>query len=307
MGRTVEYRTTVAAAFSTGINGLNQTLLHNLVDVSKLERLVIYDCLYAQSSGDTAAALTLAKSRAGLKLKIVVYECTTGGNSLTTGNELSVAVKNPGLIPSAGIVNLFYVPAYTALITFRSLEGGIADGVLTLSSGTPLESAFNAMKGITPARGAVVSSAATWRHVFGSGPPAGKVPFETWASDKTNLPVISGFLKFLRSKSKADTVRELIWGNQLPGWPGGDGEENHDLLLPDFGWEYLPGLTGDRVAASMQPLPTGYRNLTFVHRVRQGYFAHATPPRSTAVCARGTVSTSAVLLGLSATESQIFA
>ncbi|PEF22803.1 hypothetical protein COF81_13120 [Bacillus pseudomycoides] len=23
-------------------------------------------------------------------------------------------------------------------------------------------------------------------------------------------------------------------GNQLSGWPGGDGEENHDLFLPDF-------------------------------------------------------------------------
>jgi hypothetical protein len=241
VGRTVKYQTKVVAAFSTGINGLNQTLFHSLIDVSSAERLVIYDCLYEQSSGDTAVALGLAKRRAGPNLKIVVYKCTTGGNSFTGGSELSVVVKHPGLIASAGIVNLFYPPAYTALITFRCLEGAIADGVLALPSGSSLETAFNRIKRIVPARGNVVSSAATWRYVFGSAPPTGKVLFEKWATDKANIPAIMGFFKHLGSMSKADTVRQLIWGNELPGWPGiSDGDENHDLLLPDFGWEYLP-------------------------------------------------------------------
>ncbi|MFC4587061.1 hypothetical protein [Sphaerisporangium corydalis] len=239
-GRPVTYRTSVLAAFSTGINGLNQTLLQDLVDVGRTERVVIYDCLYEQSSGSTAAALARAKSRAGPNLKIVAYKCTTGGNSLDPPGELAVVRKNPGLIPTAGVVDLFYRPAYTALVTFRCLDAAITDGAVTLAPGTSLRSAFDAMKAIAPARGTVVSSAATWRHVFGAAPPASKVVFETWANDKANQAVVRAYLKELGSTSRAGSVRQLIWGNRLPGWPGGDGEENHDLLLPDFAWEYLP-------------------------------------------------------------------
>ncbi|MEU2898081.1 hypothetical protein ACWC4E_33215 [Streptomyces sp. NPDC001273] len=61
VGRPVNYRISVLAAFSTGINGLNQTLAHDLVDVSRVERIVIYDCLYEQSSGGTATTLVLQR------------------------------------------------------------------------------------------------------------------------------------------------------------------------------------------------------------------------------------------------------
>lgn len=241
VGRPVTYQTAVLAAYSTGINGLNQTLLHDLVDVSRTERIVVYDCLYTLSSGATAAALNRAKARAGLSLKIIVYKCTTGGNSLDSGNRLAVVTQNPGLIATAGVIEqLFYNPAYTALITFRSLDGGIADGLITLPPGSKLEKAFAAMKGIAPNRGTMVSSVQAWRHVRGGAPPSSATTFETWANDKTNRPVIRDFMRHIGTKTKADTIRQLIWGNQLPGWPGGDGEENHDLLLPDFAWEYLP-------------------------------------------------------------------
>ncbi|MGI5170302.1 hypothetical protein ACQEU3_38710 [Spirillospora sp. CA-253888] len=241
VGRPVTYRTKVLAAYSTGINGLNQTLLHGLVDASRAERIVIYDCLYTNSSGPTAAALKKARDLAGLNLKIVVYKCTTGGNSLGLGNRLSVVAQNPALIPSAGVIEqLFYHPAYNSLITFRSLEGGIADGLVSLPAGSGVERAFTALKAIAPARGTVVSSERAWRHVHGTAPPSTSVVFETWARDTANRPVIRDFQRHLGSVKRPGTIRHLIWSNQLPGWPGGDGEENHDLLLPDFSWEYLP-------------------------------------------------------------------
>jgi hypothetical protein len=240
VGRPVSYRISVLAAFSTGINGLNQTLAHDLVDVSRLERIVIYDCLYEQSSGSTATTLSRARSKAGLNLKFVVYKCTTGGNSLDKAHNLSVVMKNAGLIPSGGVINLFYIPAYTALITFRALSSGVADGLVTLTAGSTLETAFNDMAAIAPQRNSVVSSVATWRHVYGSTPPPTTVSFEKWAGDKATQAAVRKWMKELGSKKSPGTVRDLIWGNQLPGWPGGDGEENHDLLLPDFAWEYLP-------------------------------------------------------------------
>lgn len=242
VARPVQYRTKVLAAFSTGINGLNQTLLNGLIDVSRVERIVIYDCLYLLSSGGTADALLEAKRRAGQGLKIIVYKCTTGGNSLEADNRLSVVVRNPGLIKSEGVIDqLWYVPAYGALITYRSLEGGIKDGLVTLPAGSKLEAAYNAMTPIVPPRGAMISSKAAWRYVYGSASaPSGKRFFEDWASDKANDGPIRNFHRHIGSVTKRDTIRFFIWSNHLPGWPGGDGEENHDLLLPDFGWEFLP-------------------------------------------------------------------
>jgi hypothetical protein len=66
------------------------------------------------------------------------------------------------------------------------------------------------------------------------------IGLDTWANDRAHRQVIREFLRQLGSKTRRDSIRQLIWGNELPGWPGGDGEENHDLLLPDFAWEYLP-------------------------------------------------------------------
>ncbi|MFF4427467.1 hypothetical protein ACFY04_43345 [Streptomyces sp. NPDC001549] len=255
VGRPVDYRTSVVAAYSTGINGLNQTMLHSLIDVSRTERLVTYDCLYEQSSGNTATALASAKRRAGPNLKIVAYKCTgapgtsQGGNTLDRAGNLSVAMKNPGLIASNGIIDGFYAQfrvAYTSLILYRSLEAGIADGVVTLSAEPALDKAYTAMSAIVPKRRTLVSRAATWQYVFGSTPPPGTVLFETWASDKANRPIISQFAKGVGSLATHTGFRSIVWDNELPGWNGRtgkhptDGEENHDLLLPDFSWEYLP-------------------------------------------------------------------
>ena len=241
LGRDAPYEVKVVAAFSTGINGLNQTLLNKLIDISALDRIVIYDCLYTTSSGDTATALRMAKTRRP-SVKIIAYKCTIGGNSLEQNNRLSVVTRNPGLIASDAVIDLFYPPPYTALITFRSLEGGLADGSVGLPAGSALESAFNSMKAIVPGRGTIVSSKKAFKYAFGTSTlPSGATYFEDWSSAKPNSEVINAFFRNLGSKARAGTIRNLIWTNELPGWSGGDGEENHDLLLPDFGWEFLPG------------------------------------------------------------------
>jgi hypothetical protein len=241
LGRDASFEVRVIAAFSTGINGLNQTLLNKLIDISHLERVVIYDCLYTLSSGDTASALRTARST-NPSVKILVYKCTSGGNSLEADNRLSVVAKNPGLIASDAVIDLFYLPAYAALITFRSIEGGLADGSASLTAGSALEAAFKAMATIVPARGTVVSSKRAFKYAFGSATlPTGATYLDDWASTKANLDIIRAFARHLGSVTKAVTIHNLIWENELPGWRGGDGEENHDLLLPDFGWEFLPG------------------------------------------------------------------
>jgi len=127
----VPYKIKVLAAFSTGSCGLNQTLLNDLVNFSDVERLVFYDCLYAQQCANTANALRNFKAKADSKLKIIVYKSTECGNSFKEKtspcpdtlktkcpgfsspkcldfDKLSVVVDNPGLIDGSGIIpNLF--------------------------------------------------------------------------------------------------------------------------------------------------------------------------------------------------------
>ena len=240
--RNAPYTVDVLAAFSTGINGLNQTLLNDLVALGSLKRIIVYDCLYLFSSGSTADALRRAISQAR-SARILTYKCTTGGNSLTNSNQLAVVIQNPGLIASQGIIDLFYPfpPAYSALITYRSIEGGIAGGIITIPPGSPLADDYAALGAVIPRRGTVVSSRQAYSFGYaGSTPPAttGLTFLEDWS--KANKSAIVKFYRHIGSKSRTGTIRDLIWNNFLPGWPGGDGEENHDLLLPDFAWEFLP-------------------------------------------------------------------
>jgi hypothetical protein len=258
----VPYKIKVLAAFSTGSCGLNQTLLNDLVDLTAVERMVFYDCLYAQQCGNTANALRNLKSKASSKLKIVVYKTSECANSFKEKpedcpdtaktkcpafpkgrcldfNRMSVIVDNPGLIDFQGIIsNLFQNRSYIALVVYRALEAAVADGVVSLNS-TNL-TAFNDMAALVASspRGLTISNRVCFKFVHGSLPSTGYTLFEDWAVK--NSKVINAFASKVGSVSVKDSFRNLLWENFLPGWHGGDGEEKHDLLIPEFGWEYLP-------------------------------------------------------------------
>jgi hypothetical protein len=235
---TVPYRVRVLAGFSTGYNGLNQTLLNELVQLNEVRRIVFYDCLYELGCGSTAQAVAKLKSKAGSDLKIVVYKTSEAGNSFADPVRLAVLVKNPGLIDPLGVIeNLFQQPTYISLVCFRSLEAAEHDGVITIPA--PVKPAYDALKAVVPARGVMISNERCFKYIHGSLPTwAGVVLFEAWV--KANQKVIDQFSKHLGSVNAKGTVRHILWGNHLPGWVGGDGEEKHDLLMPEFGWEYLP-------------------------------------------------------------------
>jgi hypothetical protein len=261
-GMPVQYRIRVLAAFSTGSSGLNQALLNDLVDVSAVERLVFYDCLYTQQAGDTATAIRTLKGKADSKLKIVVYKTSECANTFKEAaddcaekrktkckafkkpkcldfNRMSVLVDNKGLIDPQGVVaNLFQNASYISLIVYRALEGAVADGVISISKGN--QTIFDDMAALVAAspRGTVISSKACYQYVHGSLPASGHTLFEDWAT--ANSKVINAFSRKLGEVSINGSFRRLLWTNSLPGWPGGDGEEKHDLLIPEFGWEYLP-------------------------------------------------------------------
>jgi hypothetical protein len=258
----VPYRIKVLAAFSTGSCGLNQALLNDLVNVSAVERLVFYDCLYSQQCGNTANAIRRLKGKADSKLKIVVYKASECANSFKEKaedcpdtmktkcpsfkqpkcldfNRLAVVADNPGLIDGQGIVaNLFQNTSYIALVIYRALESAVDDGVVTPSGDAAKPWAdMKALMAASP-RGLTISNKACFKYVHGSVPTSGYTLFEDWA--KTNSAVINAFYAKVGVIAKQGSYRNLLWGNALPGWAGGDGEDKHDLLIPEFGWEYLP-------------------------------------------------------------------
>lgn len=259
----VPYRIKVLAAFSTGSCGLNQALLNDLIAVDKVERLIFYDCLYSQQCGNTANAIRKLKQKASDKLKIVVYKTSECANSFKEKagdcpdplktkcpafpngkcldfNRLAVIVDNQGLIPASGVIsNLFQNPDYIALVIFRALEAAVADSVISLSNAN--RQVFNDMQTLLAAspRGLMISNKTCFQFVHGNVPNSPPYTyFEDWS--KTNSKIIRAFYAKVGLVSTKDSFRNLLWNNALPGWPGGDGEDKHDLLIPEFGWEYLP-------------------------------------------------------------------
>jgi len=239
-GQDVPFTVAVLAAYSTGSCGLNQLILNELITLSQVRRVVFFDCLYSSQCGNTAAALKLVKARAGGDLRIVVYQTSEAGNSYVGGtSQLAVVANNPGLIDSRGVIaNLFQSARYQALIVHRGLQSAVLDNVITLDK--PLVPLYDAMTTATASlpRGTFVSRKDTYTWVHGSL-PTGSVLFEDFA--KGQAKVLDAFAKKLGTPTAKGTFRHALWSNRLPGWAGGLGEEKHDLLLPDFGWEYLLG------------------------------------------------------------------
>ena len=240
-GMEVPYKVRVLACFSTGSCGMNQTLLNELVKLGDLKRLVFYDCLYSKQCGDTVAAIEIAKARAGSDLKIVVYKTSEGGNSFVKdSSKLAVVEAKAGLIPRGGVIdNLFQNKRYIALVIFRALEAAVQDKAVSLDkTQTKLFEAMQTLMSSTP-RGSVISSSATYQHVRGSLPSSGVVVFDTWSGEKDTAKVLDAFYGKVGRTSDKGSFRHALWANRVPGWKGGDGEDKHDLLLPEFGWEYL--------------------------------------------------------------------
>jgi hypothetical protein len=238
----VAFKIKVLSAFSTGYCGLNICLSNDLLNVSDVERLIIYDCFYLSGADcSTVTAInSLIKKVDISKFKLLAYKCSQGGNSFADASKVEL---HPSLVSlfknKQGLIeNLYYNVFYLYLITHRSLAPAFEDRVISFPS-PAFERAFNDLKILMPKRGGIISNLDTNKFVYGSNSNInGKTVFNDWA--KQNAAALRNFGKFLGSKSDNQSIRGLLWQNRIPGWAGGDGEENHDLLIPEFGWEYLP-------------------------------------------------------------------
>ena len=227
-GRVIDYAISVCAAFSTGYLGLQGSVAGSLFSLSRLERVVIYDCLY----GTLRPALDRVKA-ARPSAHVIAYVVTEGGNSFQSGTPASFATLSLGGIAGWNYIDLMGNTAFHTVTSARLVDEARRLDALVLN---PLraddESALNGLVAVLPARNTMVSGEALCRKVKGSL-PAGSTVLQTFGSAKANASLIRNFSVLVWA------TRRCIGRGRLLGWATPPGEEWHDMLLIEFAWEYL--------------------------------------------------------------------
>ncbi|WP_028311809.1 hypothetical protein [Derxia gummosa] len=228
-GRLASYDVTVAAAFSTGYLGLQDSIGKRLFAIDALTRVVLYDCLY----GTLRPALDQVRALRGTAVGIVAYVVTGGGNSFRKGMPETFANLALGGIAGWHYINLMGNPAYHAVASARVVaEGRAAPGRILDPLDATYAAAHDALVARMPARHSFMSDARVVTKLRG-GTPAGATALASFAADKTNAAAIRAFF------ARVGSTRHCISRAQLLGWVPADGEEWHDLLLVEFAWEML--------------------------------------------------------------------
>ncbi len=227
-GAIIPYDLSVCGAFSTGYLGLKGSINSSLFSLAALDRVVIFDCLYGELKG----ALDRVKA-ARSSARIIAYIVSGAGNSFQDPKHPSFETLSLGGNPAWNYVNLFFNPAFHAMTSARLVNEGRRSDARILTSLRPAhEAALNGLVAVLPARNTVVSSEALIRRVKGAVPPGAK-SLATFAADKKNASLIRNFF------DQISATRRCIGRARLLGWPNPPGEEWHDMLLIEFGWEYL--------------------------------------------------------------------
>ena len=228
VGNDTGYDLVNCAGYSTGYLGLSGSIARRLLSFQALERAVIFDCLY-NSLGQSLFSL----KQASPSINIIAYVVTAAGNDFLPGQSPSFQSLLFGNKPYINYVNLFFNPNYYAAAAARLIGEGTAPAgnpIITVLP-KPFESALTDITSRLPPRGSMVSDPAVYKTVKGTVP-----------SNVTSLPSFeqANSSQIMHFFSQTGIIRNCIENAQLLGWPAlPPGEEWHDMLLIEFGWEYL--------------------------------------------------------------------
>jgi hypothetical protein len=251
----VPYRVVIMSAYSAGMNGFNQTILNELLDLTNIKRVIIYDCLFENASGPTVDSLKKIR-KTNSNSKIIIYWATisSDSNSLIDGSKLKVVEElRPNLIVtmSSNVISLAHKrKQYRALVCARILQAGVAENLVELSES--MTKAFGALK--LPTRGEMISDKNIYNFIYGSIPSTKMILDDWYNKNKKEVEDFhflldqkirllhpyteyhdDGSKKEVKFASPVDQIRY-----KLMGWHAALDSELHDLLIPEFGWEYLP-------------------------------------------------------------------
>lgn len=229
-GRRVGYDITVLSAFSTGYLGLQGVVDKRLLPLDRLERVVIFDCLY----GSLKAALDRVKAVKG-STHVIAYVVTSGGNSFRTGKDEPATFEalTLGGNPAWNYINLMGNMSFLAVTSAR-LVGEARSSAARIIHPLPAdyEAALSTLLALLPARSTLVSNATVMRKVRGAL-PAGTKSIDQFGQERASVGAARSFIQ------KIGLTRRCIGRAQLLGWAAPPGEEWHDMLLVEFAWEYL--------------------------------------------------------------------
>jgi hypothetical protein len=225
-GHLVPYDIVIAAAFSTGYLGLGGSINAKLFSLASLERIVVYDCLYRSLMQPLAAA----KALRGKKLEIIAYVVTGGGNDFKSKPETYASLALGGN-QTWNYINLFFNTNYRAITSARVVDEGRSAGNPIITA-LPLayEKSLNTLVNWLPPRTTVVSDWNVFTKIKGTA-PTNAVTLTSLAANGKRL-----IADFFKGQAVAVQCFQHGW---LLGWPTTPGEDWHDLLLVEFGWEYL--------------------------------------------------------------------
>lgn len=231
------YEVVILAAYSTGMNGVNQTVLNEILRLDKIKRIIIYDCLYLQSSGKTSDMFKKMKN-INSNVEIIIYwsSVSSDANSLNASKSQLLVLNDakPVITSTGNVIKLAGERMYRALVCTRIIQVAEQEGFFVLSSDRL--AAYKAITAILPDRGKVISDENMYKKIYGSL-PSGHISLNDWYL--LNQKVVDEFYKYLDKRPKgSNSLMEYIVKYKIMGWLGA-GAETHDLLLPEFGWEYL--------------------------------------------------------------------
>ncbi len=224
----IPFKIVVLAAYSTGANGLNQTILNNIFSLNDLKRVIFFDCLYETSSGNTIDTIKKIKVLNASAQIIIYWASSPFANTLTANQqELSVVQKLPThLSNSQNVIRLQGNHFYRYLTCCRIISAGIKDGAIVFNSDNDKQK-FTQIESFLPVRGTIISDKAKFLSINKVIPPNTFI----LADLQTKFGVhLTSFLEPYIAK---------MHQKKLLGWASSGGEM-HDLLIPEFGWEYLP-------------------------------------------------------------------
>jgi hypothetical protein len=231
----------VLAAYSTGYRGIAGTINNwagtPTLDLSSVRNVILYDALYrcdepAPGKG-TERALTKIDSVTSNKVRVVVYEVTSGGTPRNGDTRVPQAWLGKTFSGRYGLTNLKpHSAGLFALIYARIFDAAVKDGYLALAS---LPTSLQNLIAVLPKRGDVASALppAPFRQLVSNS----AVALADWAKQNaTDVAAVQKDLDRLRSKVIADGRFQLM------GWrPPAVGEILHDGFIQEFAWEFLLG------------------------------------------------------------------
>ncbi|GAB3931739.1 hypothetical protein [Larkinella terrae] len=235
----VPYEINIIAAYSTGINGINQAVLNDIIDLKHIKRVIFYDCLSAQFESGFAEKTIKKLKKNNPKIHVIIYWTSIEGNTITPDKNHLIVVQNlrPTVSTFENVIKLQGLKWYRCLICSRIIQAGIQENLLNLSS--QAKDNFLELEATLPPRGSMISDEAIFKRFQGSTLASNKTVLENWYNK--NKAIVEKFYRFLdNSSGNFPPIIKQIWNNAMLGYYGNVAEEVHDLLLPEFGWEYLP-------------------------------------------------------------------